>query len=61
MDFDQIREFGTGLRDYLELHGARLDVSALAVSNADLFVLFGTPVQLPAPVLLSLRPASLAA
>jgi hypothetical protein len=61
MDFDQIREFGTGLRDYLELHGACLDTSAMASSNADLFVLFGTPVQLPEPVLLKLRPASLAA
>jgi hypothetical protein len=61
MDFDQIREFGTGLRDYLELHGAQLGAPAMASSNADLFVLFGTPVQLPEPVLLKLRPASLAA
>lgn len=60
MDFDQIREFGTGLRDYLELHGACLDARA-ASSNADLFVLFDAPVQLPVPVLLALRPASLAA
>jgi hypothetical protein len=39
-DTNQIREFGTGLRDHLELHGVRLDVHATAVLTADLFALF---------------------
>jgi len=43
----EIREFGTGLRDYLELRGVRLDLRLVRPSNLDLFFL--SAVVMPAP------------
>ncbi len=39
-DTSQIREFGTGLRDHLELNGVRLDARVGPPSASDLFALF---------------------
>ena len=47
-DITQIREFGTGLRDHLELNGVRLDARVWPLPAGDLFALFAAseePVQ----------------
>jgi hypothetical protein len=52
---NEIREFGTGLRDYLEMHGVRLDTRAEPPSNLDLFELCAVVTQPPAPAVLTLQ------
>ena len=47
-DRTQIREFGTGLRDYLELNGVRLGVFKGLPRVSDLFALFATAPEEPA-------------
>jgi hypothetical protein len=44
-EFTVTREFGTGLRDYLEQHGVRMDARATLPSNLDLFALFTVAAQ----------------
>ena len=39
-DNSEIREFGTGLRDHLELNGVRLDARVGSPPASDLFALF---------------------
>jgi hypothetical protein len=52
----EIREFGTGLRDHLELHGVRLDVRLVPPSNLDLFALSAVVVEPPLSGMLTLQP-----
>ena len=60
-EFTEIREFGTGLRAYLEFHGVRLDARLHVPSNADLFELVATSGLPPEPRLMALQPIALAA
>ena len=46
-DRTQIREFGTGLRDYLELNGVRLGVFKGPPWGSDLFALFAAAPEVP--------------
>jgi hypothetical protein len=54
---NEIREFGTGLRDHLEIHGVRLDARAEPPSNEDLFALAEPEEQQAGQGLLTLQPA----
>lgn len=60
-EITEIREFGTGLRDYLQRHGVSLEVRVNPPSSADLFELSAVTTYLPAPGLLMLQAAPLAA
>jgi hypothetical protein len=51
----ETREFGTGLRDYLEHHGVRLAGRALPPSNLDLFGLLDVAPTPPAAPVLTLQ------
>jgi hypothetical protein len=57
-EITEIREFGTGLRDHLELHGVRMDARADPLSNLDLFELCAVVVQSPAQGALTLQPVT---
>ena len=52
------REFGTGLRSYLERHGARLDARLDASSNLDLLELCPVPKRSSASGVLTLQAAT---
>jgi hypothetical protein len=52
----EIREFGTGLRDYLELRGVRLDVRLVWPSNLDLFALSAVLMASPQAGMPALQP-----
>jgi hypothetical protein len=61
-ELNETREFGTGLRDYLALHGVRLDARVDPPSNTDLLELCTvTTQQKPARGVLTLLAATITA
>jgi hypothetical protein len=60
-EITELREFGTGLRDYLQLHGVSLEFRADPPSNADLLVLCAVTTQRPPSGALTFQTASMAA
>jgi hypothetical protein len=60
-EITEIREFGTGLRYYLELHGVSLASRTHTPSNVDLFELVAVEARPSAPSVLTLQPVALAA